>query len=151
LLQKTLLSLTRLFQLWAAKHVNRISGTMSFLSHQDGQCNLCLSCKTCIETCQHIARCPEAGRASAFAQSTDELELWLSTNKTHPDMQSLLLRYTRGWGTVTSLKCAISLDLPCWRFNLQISTWILLIQMQNSNLKRSKIFREIQKLSRETY
>ena len=35
-LQKTLLTLTRLFQLWAAKHVNRIAGTMAFLSHQDG-------------------------------------------------------------------------------------------------------------------
>ncbi len=30
----------------------------------------------------------------------------------HPDLQSLLLSYTRGWGTVTCLKCAISLDLP---------------------------------------
>jgi hypothetical protein len=125
LLQKTLLSLTRLFQLWAAKHVNRIAGTMSFLSHQDGQCNLCLSCKTCIETCQHIARCPEAGRASAFAQSTDELELWLSSNKTHPDMQSLLLRYTRGRGTVTCLECAISLDLPPVMQNLASSQDII--------------------------
>jgi hypothetical protein len=36
-LQHTLTSLSRLFQLWAAKHVNRIAGTMSFLSHQDGR------------------------------------------------------------------------------------------------------------------
>ncbi len=35
-LWKTLLALPRLFLLWAAKHVNRIAGTMSFLSHQDG-------------------------------------------------------------------------------------------------------------------
>ena len=67
--------LSRLFQLWAAKHVNRIAGTMSFLSHQEGRCDRCPSCETCVETCPHIARCPEAGRASAFAQSTDELEL----------------------------------------------------------------------------
>ena len=109
---EALLSLTRLFQLWAAKHVNKIAGIMSFLSHQDGRCNLCPTCATCIETCQHIARCPEAGRASAFAQSTDELELWFSANNTHPDMQSLLLRYTRGRGLVTCLECAISLELP---------------------------------------
>jgi hypothetical protein len=124
-LQKTLLSLTRLFQLWAAKHVNRIAGTMSFLSHQDGRCNLCPSCATCIETCQHIARCPEAGRASAFAQSTDELELWFSANNTHPDMQSLLLRYTRGRGTVTCLECAISLELPPVMQNLARSQDII--------------------------
>jgi hypothetical protein len=35
-LQRTLTSLPWLFQLWAAKHVNRIAGTMSLLSHQDG-------------------------------------------------------------------------------------------------------------------
>jgi hypothetical protein len=125
LLQKTLLSLTRLFQLCAAKHVNRIAGTMSFLSHQDGCCNLCPSCKTCIETCQHITRCPEAGQALAFAQSPDELELWLSSNKTHPDMQSLLLRYTRGRGTVACLECAISLDLPPVMQNLARSQDII--------------------------
>jgi hypothetical protein len=124
-IQKTLLSLPRLFQLWAAKHVDRIAGTMSFLSHQDGRCNLCPSCKTCIETCQHIAQCPEAGQALAFAQSTDESELWLSSNKTHPDMQSLLLMYTWGWGTVTCLKCAISLDLPPVMQNLARSQDII--------------------------
>ena len=85
-LQHTLTSLPRLFQLWAAKHVNGIAGTMSFLLHQDGRCDHCLSCKTCTETCPHIAWCPKAGRASAFAQSTDELELWLGANKTHPDL-----------------------------------------------------------------
>jgi hypothetical protein len=111
-LRKTLLTLPWLFQLWAAKHVNRIAGTMSFLSHQDGQYNLCPSCGTCIETCQHIARCPEAGRALAFVQSTDDLELWLCDNNTHPVMQSLLLEYTQGRGRVTCLECAISLELP---------------------------------------
>jgi hypothetical protein len=35
-LRKTLLTLPQLFQLWAAKHVNRIAGTMYFLAHQDG-------------------------------------------------------------------------------------------------------------------
>ena len=85
-LQRTLTSLSRLFQLWAAKHVNRIAGTMSFLSCQDGRCDCCPSCETCVETCPHIAQCPKAGRASAFAQSTDELELWLSANKSHPDL-----------------------------------------------------------------
>ena len=111
-LHSTLTSLPRLFQLWAAKHVNRIAGTMSFLSHQDGRSDRCPSCQTCAETCPHIARCPEAGRAAAFVQSTNELELWLGTNNTHPDLQSMLLRYTRGRGSVTCLECAIGLDLP---------------------------------------
>jgi hypothetical protein len=44
---------------------------MFFLAHQDGQCNLCPSCGTHIETCQHIARRPETGRAATFAQTTE--------------------------------------------------------------------------------
>ena len=36
----------------------------------------------------------------------------MGTNKTHPDLHAMLLRYTRGRGTVTCLDCAISLDLP---------------------------------------
>ncbi len=111
-LRKTLLALPQLFQLWAAKHVNRIAGMMSFLSHQDSQCNLCPSCGTVIETCQHIARCPEAGRAVAFVQSTNDLEIWLRNNRTHPDMQSLILEYTQGRGQVTCLACPILLELP---------------------------------------
>lgn len=111
-LQNTITALPRLFQLWAAKHVNKIAGTMSFLSHQDGRSNLCPSCEACEETCPHIARCLEAGRSLAFAQSTEELDLWLGTSQTHPDLHSMLLRYTRGRGTVTCLDCAISLDLP---------------------------------------
>ena len=39
----------------------------------------------------------------------------------------------------------------CWRFNLQISTWILLIQIQNSNLSRAEFkSRKIQDLSRDS-
>jgi hypothetical protein len=85
---------------------------MSFLSHQDGQCNLCPSCGTVTETCQHIARCPEAGWAAAFVQSTNDLEIWLRNNRTHPDMQSLILEYTQGRRQVTCLACVISLELP---------------------------------------
>jgi hypothetical protein len=111
-LRKKLLALPRLFQLWAAKHVNKIAGTMSFLSHQDGRCDLCPSCGTHKETCQHIARCPEVGRVAAFAQATNDLELWLRDNKTHPDVQALLLEYTRRQGKATCLECANDLELP---------------------------------------
>jgi hypothetical protein len=40
-------------------------------------------------------------------------------------MQSLLLRYTRGQGKVTCLKCAISLDLPPVMKNLARSQDII--------------------------
>ncbi len=46
----TLHDLLRLFQIWAAKHVNNLAGTMTFSSHQDGRCKLCPSCQMCEET-----------------------------------------------------------------------------------------------------
>ncbi len=70
----TLHDLPRLFQLWASKHVLGIAGTMKFLAYQDDRSPLCLSCLEGIETCKHIACCPETGRYAAFVQSTQELK-----------------------------------------------------------------------------
>jgi hypothetical protein len=87
----TLHDLPRLFQIWAAKHVLGIARTMSFLAHQDDRCRRCPSCNGCMETCSHIAWCPEGGRLLAFKQLALMMEKWLKENKTHPDLQSLLL------------------------------------------------------------
>ncbi len=107
----TLHNLPRLFQIWAAKHVLGVTGTMKFLAHQDRRSSLCPSCQECIETCTHIARCSETGRCKAFHQSTEEVERWLGEEQSHPDLQSLLLLYIRGRGTKTCLKCTIDLNL----------------------------------------
>jgi hypothetical protein len=63
-------------------------------------------------TCKHIARCPEAGRAAAFQESTNAVEIWMETSGTHSDVTVLLLRYSRGQGKTTCLEGADSLDLP---------------------------------------
>jgi hypothetical protein len=111
-LHRTLHDLQRLFQVWATKHVINIAGTTKFLSYQDGRCKLCPSCQKCKETCHHVARCPEKGRAMAFDQSTHKVEWWLDSNNTHPDLQQLLLQYLCGRGAVTCLECSTNLDLP---------------------------------------
>ncbi len=108
----TLHNLPRLFQVWAAKHVLSIAGTMSFLSHQDEQSPLCPSCLNCRKTCKHVAKCPEVGHAQAFSQSASELELWLTKNNAHPNLRSLLLRYLQGRGALSCYKCATALNLP---------------------------------------
>ncbi len=108
----TLHDLPRLFQLWASKHILGIAGTMKFLSHQDGRSPLCPSCHKCDETCKHIARCPEVGRAAVFQESTNAVEKWMETSGTHSDVKVLLLRYLHGRGTTTCLECANSLILP---------------------------------------
>ena len=40
------------------------------------------------------------------------MEQWLARNRTHPDIQSLLLRYLRGRGDLSCHECAKDSDLP---------------------------------------
>ncbi len=111
----------RLFQLWAAKHVNNIAGMMTFLSHQDGSCKLCPSCQTCEEICQHGAQCTEVGRMLAFEHSSSKVERWLDNNNTQPDMQHLLLWYQCRRSSISCLDCATALKLPPIMQELAIS------------------------------
>jgi len=107
----TLHSLPRLFQLWASKHVLGVAGTMKYLSYQDGRSPLCPSCHECDETCKHIARCPEAGRAADFLESTTTVGEWMESTNTNSEVKALLLKYLRDRGKTTCLECADSLDL----------------------------------------
>jgi hypothetical protein len=111
-IHRTLHNLPRLFQVWAGKQVLSIAGTMSFLSHQEEQGPLCSSCLNCKETCKHVAKCQEVGRAQAFAWSASEVELWLTKNNAHPDLRSLLLCYLWGRGALSCYECATALNLP---------------------------------------
>ena len=108
----TLHGLSRLFQLWASKHVLGVAGTMMFLSHQDDRSPLCPSCGACNKSCRHVSCCPEAGRTDAFVQSTQEVEQWLEKHNTPPDLAHLLSDYLRGRGNTTCLECATNLNLP---------------------------------------
>jgi hypothetical protein len=104
--------LPRLFLVWAAKQVLRIASTMKFLAHKDDRSPLCPSCQECHGTCRHVAHYPKVGCAAAFEQSMQRVEQWLERQNTQPDLQSLLLRYLRGRGTVTCLDCSMALNLP---------------------------------------
>ena len=75
---RTLHDLPRLFQVWAAKHILNIAGTMKFLSYQDNRSPMCPSCNCCVESCAHVGRCSEEGRAMAFEQSAQMMEQWLA-------------------------------------------------------------------------
>ncbi len=73
---------------------------------------MCPSCNCCVESCAHVGRCAEEGRTLAFEQSAQMMEHWLERNKTHPDVQSLLLRYLRNRGAISCHEYAKELDLP---------------------------------------
>ncbi len=109
----TLHDLPWLFQVWAAKHVLGIAGTMEFLAHQDDRSPLCPSCNKCKETCKHIARCPEAGRTLIFEQSAQGMKQNLEKNNTHPDLRILVLQYLCGRGSILCSKCLMAMNLPC--------------------------------------
>jgi hypothetical protein len=47
---RTMHGLSHLFQIWAAKHVLGIAGTMKFLAHQDDRSPLCPGCLCCEES-----------------------------------------------------------------------------------------------------
>ncbi len=101
-----------LFQICAAKHVLEIAGMMKFLAHQDGRSLLCPSCQDCGETCTHIAHCPKIKHVAAFTQSMQGVEQWLGDQNTHPNLQSFLLRYLQGRGSLMCVKCSSALNLP---------------------------------------
>jgi hypothetical protein len=73
---------------------------------------MCPSCNNCVESCSHVRRCQEVGRTLAFKQLAQMMEQWLEKNNTHPDVQSLLLRYLRSRGSTTCSECSEELDLP---------------------------------------
>jgi hypothetical protein len=89
-------SVSRLFQLWASKHVLGIADTMKFLSHQDGRYRSCPSCLASDKTCCHIAVCPDAGRTVAFEQSMACVTSWMSENVTHPDVKAVVSTFALG-------------------------------------------------------
>jgi hypothetical protein len=116
LVHRTLLLVPRLFQVWASKHILGIAGTMKFLAHQDGCEPTCPSCRLCEETCTHIARCPEAGRMEAFLQVVAEPSRWMTENKTHPDLVSIISDYAQGQGKTSCIECAEDFPLIVQEF-----------------------------------
>ncbi len=98
-------SVSRLFQVWALKHLLGIASTMKFLSHQDGREPVCPSCLAWEETCSHIAQCPEAGHTAAFQQSVSGFTSWMADNTTHPDVKAVVTAYALGRGPVTCAAC----------------------------------------------
>jgi hypothetical protein len=75
------------------------------------QCAPCLSCRSCEETCAHIACCPEAGHTEVFLQVVAELSKWMTENKTHPDLVSVISDYAQEQGETSCVKCAEDLPL----------------------------------------
>jgi hypothetical protein len=112
----TLHSVSRLFQLWASKHVLGIAVTMKFLSHQDGRDRSCPSCLVSEETCRHVAVCPDAGRTVAFEQSMACVTSWMSENVTHPDIKAVVSTYALGRGQASCITCADGYPAPIKAF-----------------------------------
>jgi len=93
--------LPKLFQLWAAKQVIGMVGTMSFLHHQDSCDPLCPSCMHEVETTEHIMLCWEEGRLKAFRQAIHELRQWGVQHFTDPQLLNGIMAYLMSQGLST--------------------------------------------------
>lgn len=94
-----LVSVPRLFQIWACKQVNGIAGTFKFRSrYESGVEPMCPSCTVEEETCGHILHCQEQGRVRALLASFEVLEEWLEEVNTDPVLVEGIMDYARGRG-----------------------------------------------------
>ncbi len=102
----TLNALPKLFQLWVAKHIICVAGTMSYLWHQTGEFSFCPCCNAMQETTAHITRCQDPGRQQALNLSIELLDTWLANSHTNPALQTAVVEYLghRGnppWATIS--------------------------------------------------
>ena len=151
-----LLSVPRLFQLWAAKQVTGIAGTnlrLHICSRRkpNPHCKLCPSCGIKTEDCEHVLTCEESNRVDCLLKSIDMIDKWLEENGTEPRLRMALVRFARGRGGVQMRKAACGLgsmfgrlaqsqDMIGWRRFMEgmISKVAVEIQQAHYNLWRVK-------------
>lgn len=96
----TLVEFPKLFQLWAAKHVANVSGTMKYLSYQTSCSPLCPSCLQLEETSEHVLICAEEGRRDLYLKGVQNLRRWMYEEGTDPDLARCIDTYLAGRGRV---------------------------------------------------
>ena len=151
-----LLSVPRLFQLWAAKQVTGIAGTnlrLHICSRRkpNPHCKWCPSCGDKAEDCEHVLTCEETKRVDCLLKSIDRLDKWLEEQGTEPRLHMALVRFARGRGGVTMRAAACGLgsmfgrlaqsqDKIGWRRFMEgmISKTAVEIQQAHYNLWRVK-------------
>ena len=76
-----------LFQLWASKHVHHFCGVgKNMLRWQFWDNSRCPCCQAPVETTSHLLICPSDKMLMSWNKSVSNLESWLTSVDTHPDI-----------------------------------------------------------------
>ena len=85
-----------LFQLWTSKHVHHFCGVgknmlrWGFWDH-----SRCPCCQTTVETTSHLLVCPSEKMLASWEKSVTNLESWLNSVETHPDITHCIVSTLR--------------------------------------------------------
>ena len=91
-----LVTVPRMFQVWACKQVWGIAATNRELARWSDTSPLCPSCRQVPETCSHILHCPHEGRVEALHTTISMLDKWMKLNDTDPDLRECIYEYLMG-------------------------------------------------------
>jgi len=86
-----LVTVRRIFQVWACKQVWGIAATIRELARWSDTSPLCPSCRQVPKTCGHILHCPHEGCVEALHTTISMLDKWMKLNDTDPDLQECIL------------------------------------------------------------
>ena len=83
-----------MYQLWYGKQCSGYCGTGEMLRRWDKEANAsCPNCGAHNETAGHLNRCGSPERRQLLAKHIEEIEEWMKTHSTHPELQRWIPLY----------------------------------------------------------
>ena len=90
----------QMYNVWYGKQCSDVCATgkwMKIRSKGKEDCR-CPNCNRLEEDAAHLMVCPSVERTTLFAKQVDELEEWMKTHYTHPELQKAVRIYLRNCG-----------------------------------------------------
>ena len=89
-----LVTVPRMFQVWACKQVWGIAATNRELARWSDTSPFCPSCRQVPGTCSHILHCPHEGRMEALHTTISMLDKWMKLNNMDPDLRECIYEFS---------------------------------------------------------
>jgi hypothetical protein len=107
-IERVLDSCPEMFSVWATKQVSGFNGNNHLLRHINGSTiDECPNCGCRPERSTHMIYCRDSARSAVFSSSVDKLVEWLASQRTDPELITLLSSYLRLRGDSSMLSlCA---------------------------------------------
>jgi hypothetical protein len=141
----------QMFRTWVTKHVSGFCGTNRRLAHWDDSVdNICACCGCQDESTAHLTRCRNKGRQLMFAESVNQLRVWMEHNDSDADIIRCIQTYltTHGEGSMEEIakgqrrlhQWAREHDILGWDSFLEgrVSQRLFHLQAQHLQISKSK-------------